>query len=131
MPFLPAEVHGRLVIFGMIAFAGDDESARRAIAPFRSLATPIADMVKPGPYAEMFPPEDPSYRPTAVARTMFVDSIDSPTAEMIFGYLSKSDATMRVAQLRALGGTMARVPEGREVGGHVPDARARGASLHR
>jgi FAD/FMN-containing dehydrogenase len=110
MPFLPAEVHGRLVIFAMIAFAGDDEAAARAIAPFRSLATPIADMVKPGPYAAMYPPEDPSYRPTAVGRTMFVDSIDAPTADTIFEYLSKSDAAMRVAQLRALGGAMARVP---------------------
>ena len=110
MPFLPTEVHGRLVIFAMIAFAGDDESAARAIAPFRSLATPIADMVKPGPYAAMYPPEDPSYRPTAVGRTLFVDSIDARAAETIFDSLSKSDAAMRVAQLRALGGAMARVP---------------------
>jgi hypothetical protein len=110
MPFLPAEVHGRLVIFAMIAFAGDDASAQRAIAPFRSLATPIADMVKPGPYAAMYPPEDPNYRPTAVSRTMFVDSIDARAAETILDYLSKSDAAMRAAQLRALGGAMARVP---------------------
>jgi hypothetical protein len=110
LPFLPAELHGRLVIFAFIAFTGDDESAKRAIAPFRSLATPLADMVKPGPYVGMYPPEDPSYRPTAVARTMFVDSIDSRAADTIFDYLSKSDATMRVAQLRALGGAMARVP---------------------
>src|SRR6185436_20043291 len=50
MPFLAPELHGRLVIFAMIAFAGDDEAAVRAIAPFRALATPLADMVKPGPY---------------------------------------------------------------------------------
>ena len=109
MPFLPPEVHGRLVIFAMIAFAGDDEAATRAIAPFRSLATPLADMVKPGPYVGMYPPEDPNYRPTAVARTLFVDSIDLSAAKLIFEYLSKSDG-MRVAQLRALGGAMARVP---------------------
>jgi FAD/FMN-containing dehydrogenase len=110
MPFLPAEVHGRLIIMAFIAFAGDDASAQRAIAPFRSLATPLADMVKPGPYLAMYPPEDPNYRPTAVARTMFVDSIDASAAATIFDQLSASDATMRVAQLRALGGAMARVP---------------------
>ena len=109
LPFLPAEVHGQLVIFAMMAFAGDEQSAERAIAPFRSLATPIADLVKPGPYVGMYPPEDPSYRPTAVARTMFLDSVDLPTAETIFEYLSKSDAAMRVAQLRVLGGALARV----------------------
>lgn len=110
MPFLPAEVHGRLVILAFIAFAGDDEAATRAIAPFRSLATPLADMVKPGPYVAMYPPEDPNYRPTAVARTMFLDGIALPAAKTIDAYLSKSDATMRVAQLRVLGGAMARVP---------------------
>lgn len=110
LPFLPAEHHGRLVIFAFIAFAGDDEAAKRAIAPFRSLATPLADMVKAGPYLSMYPPEDPDYRPTAIARTMFVNGIDSPAAATIFEYLSKSDATVRVAQLRALGGAAARVP---------------------
>jgi hypothetical protein len=110
MPFLPKEVHGRLVIFAMIAYAGDDDSATRAIAPFRKLATPIADMVKPMPYAGMYPPEDPNMHPSAIGRTMFVDSIDRARADTIFDYLSKSDAMVRVAQLRALGGAMARVP---------------------
>src|SRR5918999_1444819 len=99
LPFLPKELHGRLVIFGMMAFAGDDESAMRALAPFRSLASPLADMVKPGPYVRMYPPEDPSYHPTAVARTMFVSSIDEPAAETILDHLSRLNAGMRVAQL--------------------------------
>ena len=110
MPFLPAEVHGRLVILAFVAFAGDDEAATRAIAPFRALATPLADMVKPGPYVAMYQPEDPNYHPTAVARTMFLDAFDIGAARTIHDYLSKSDATMRVAQLRVLGGAMARVP---------------------
>lgn len=38
------------------------------------------------------------------------DSIDRPEAETILRYLTASDATMRVAQLRVLGGAMARVP---------------------
>ncbi len=109
-PFLPAEVHGRLVILAFVAFAGDDESARRAIAPLRSLATPLADMVKPGPYIGMYPPEDPSHRPKAVVRTTFVDGIDAAAAGSILDYLSRSNAPMRAVQLRPLGGAMARVP---------------------
>lgn len=110
MPFLPAEVHGRLVILAFMAFAGDDDAARHAIAPFRSLATPLADMVKPCAYVSMYPPEDPNYRPTAVSRTMFVNSIDVEMAKTIHDHLSRSNATMRAVQLRALGGAMARVP---------------------
>ncbi|HEY9227694.1 MAG TPA: FAD-binding oxidoreductase [Gemmatimonadaceae bacterium] len=110
MPFLPAEVHGRLVILAFIAYAGDDASAERAIAPFRALATPHADMVRPSAYASMYGPEDPNYKPTAVGRTLFLDGIDGSTAQLIYDRLSQSDAPMRVAQLRVLGGAMARVP---------------------
>jgi FAD/FMN-containing dehydrogenase len=109
MPFLPKQVHGQLVILGMIAFAGEVSAAERAIAPFRALATPLADTVKPMPYAQMYPPEDPNMHPSAIGRTMFVDEIDRATAVTIHDYLSKSDAPVRVAQLRALGGAVARV----------------------
>ena len=109
LPFLPKEVHGKLVIFGMLAFAGDPDAAERALAPFRSLATPLADLVKEMPYAGMYPPEDPDAHPTAIGRTLFVDGVDHALAETIFDYLSKSDATIRVAQLRVLGGAVARV----------------------
>jgi FAD/FMN-containing dehydrogenase len=67
-------------------------------------------MVKPMPYPEMYPPEDASYRPTAVARTMFVDRVDLGVAGAIMAHLERSDASIRVAQLRVLGGAMARVP---------------------
>jgi FAD/FMN-containing dehydrogenase len=110
MPFIPESARGRLVILGMLAYAGDDASAERAIAPFRKLATPIADMVKPMAYAGMYPPEDPTMHPTVIGRTMFADSIDRVKAETIFEFLSRSDAAVRVAQLRVLGGAMARVP---------------------
>jgi len=42
-----------------------------------------------------------------VARTMFIDTVDRGIAETILEYLQASDAPMRVAQLRVLGGAMA------------------------
>src|ERR687889_1599238 len=110
MPFLPAEAHGQLIIMAMLCYAGEVETGERAIAPFRTLAEPIMDMVKPMPYPEIYPPEEGDYHPTAVGRTMFVDKIDRDVAEVIVEYLLASDAVMRVAQLRVLGGAMARVP---------------------
>jgi FAD/FMN-containing dehydrogenase len=41
---------------------------------------------------------------------MFVDRVDEPLARTILENLEASDASIRVAQLRALGGAMARVP---------------------
>jgi len=110
MPFVPAEHHGRLSIMALLCYAGAVEAGERVLAPFRALATPIVDMVRPMRYPEMYPPEDDSYHPTAVARTMFVDAVDRGVAETIVDYLEASDASMRVAQLRVLGGAMARVP---------------------
>jgi FAD/FMN-containing dehydrogenase len=111
MPFLPAEVHGELVIMAMLVYAGEEvEAGQRAIAPFRALAEPIADMLKPMPYPEIYPPEEGDYHPTAVARTMFIDTIDRDVSQTILEHLRASDAPMRVAQIRVLGGAMPRVP---------------------
>jgi FAD/FMN-containing dehydrogenase len=110
LPFIPATQHGHLVIMAMLVYAGDLQAGERAVAPFRALATPLADMVRPMPYPEIYPPEEADDHPTAVACTMFVDQVDRAVAETIVGYLEASDATIRVAQLRVLGGAMARVP---------------------
>ncbi|MGH2725111.1 MAG: FAD-binding oxidoreductase [Actinomycetota bacterium] len=110
MPFVPEEHHGRLVVMAMLVHAGDTAAGEGAVAPFRALASPIVDMVKPMPYPEIFLPEDEDYHPTAVGRTMFVDTIDRAVAETIVEHLRASDASMRVAQLRVLGGAIARVP---------------------
>jgi hypothetical protein len=110
MPFVPAEHHGRIVVMALMAYVGDGEAGEQAMAPFRALATPIVDMVKPMPYAEMFPPEEEGYHPVAVVHTMFVDTIDERAAAAIVDHLQASEAPMRVAQLRVLGGAVADVP---------------------
>jgi FAD/FMN-containing dehydrogenase len=110
MPFLAEEHHGKLVIMALMVYAGDVEAGEAAVAPFRALATPLADMLRPMRYPEIYPPEDPEYRPLAAAKTMFVDRVDRPVAEAIMDRLASSTAPMRVTQLRVLGGAMARVP---------------------
>lgn len=110
MPFLPKELHGKLIVMAMLVYAGAPESGERVMARFRALATPIADMVHPMRYPEVYPPEPEGYHPVAAARTMFVDSIDHSVAEMILEYLQTSTGSTAVAQLRVLGGAMARVP---------------------
>jgi FAD/FMN-containing dehydrogenase len=110
MPFIGEEHVGEVVILAMLAWAGDVAEADAALAPFRALAEPYADLLRPSAYPEMFPPEDASYHPTAVSRTMFVDRIDRDVAAMIVERLNASDASLRAAQLRVLGGAMARVP---------------------
>ena len=110
LPFLAPEHHGRLVVMATLAYAGDVEAGERAVAPFRALATPIADMVRPMPYPELFPPEDENFRPVAVTRAISVEHVDRAAAETILEHIERSSAPRAVTQLRVLGGAMARVP---------------------
>ena len=110
MPFLPPQAHGKLIVMALLAYAGDGEAGERAVAPFRALAEPLADMVQPMPYAGLFEPAEDMEVVEESARTMFLDAVDRATAETIVEHLQASTAMMAVAQLRVLGGAMARVP---------------------
>jgi FAD/FMN-containing dehydrogenase len=110
MPFLPPEVHGTLIVFALMVYAGRAADGERALAPFRALATPLADMLRPMKYPEIYQPEQEGYHPIAASRTMFVERIDRAVSESILEHLRASTGSMAVAQLRVLGGAMARVP---------------------
>ena len=110
MPFVPAAYHGKLVMFTLMVYAGALDAGERALAPFRTIATPIVDMLRPMPYPEIYPPEDPNYHPLAANRNLFVDAIDGQSAQTIIDHLEATDARLRAVQVRVLGGAVSRVP---------------------
>jgi FAD/FMN-containing dehydrogenase len=111
LPVVPEEMHGSLVVFALVAYAGRPAEAERVLGALRGLATPVADLVRSrGSYAAMFPPVDGDYHPTAVARTMFLDGVTDGAAARMLERLGASDALMRAVQLRVLGGAISRVP---------------------
>jgi len=110
MPFLAEDMHGKMVILAILVYAGEKEAGLRAIEPFRALATPLADMLKPMPYPEIYAGEEGPHPVAGATRTMFVNSIDRAMAEKILEHLAASNAPLRVAQLRVLGGAISRVP---------------------
>jgi FAD/FMN-containing dehydrogenase len=110
MPFVPEEAVGSLVIMAMIAWTGAEQPGLEMMGRFRALAEPLADMTAAMPFTGIYMPEDPDYKPLAVARTMFTDHFDASTARTVIEHLNQSDASMRVAQIRVLGGALNRVP---------------------
>jgi FAD/FMN-containing dehydrogenase len=115
MPFLPAEAHGKLVVMALVCYAGDAEAGERAVAPFRALVEPLFDQVRPMTYPEIFRLFGDEFGPgpsQEVARSLFVDAVDNDSAEAIVQHLRASTAPLAVAQLRVLGGAVARVPAG-------------------
>jgi FAD/FMN-containing dehydrogenase len=110
MPFLPEANHGKPVIMAMLVYAGDPVEGERVVAPFKKIATPFADMVRPMKYPDIYQPEQGDYHPMAASRTMFVDHVDRAVAQTILDHINTSSASMAGTQLRVLGGAMARIP---------------------
>ena len=88
--------------------AEDGRRGARAVPGPRDAASPTSS--RRCPYTGMYPPEDPDYHPLAITRTFFMDTFDRELAQTVLEHLEASDAAMRVAQIRVLGGAMARVP---------------------
>jgi FAD/FMN-containing dehydrogenase len=109
MPFLPPEVHGKLIVMALVCYAGDAAAGERAIAPFRAIAPPLVDLVHPSTYPELFPPEPEPMHPYASIRNLFLNSVDEAAAGLIIDRLRTSDADMAAVNLRVLGGAIGRV----------------------
>ncbi|SDB59578.1 FAD-binding oxidoreductase [Bauldia litoralis] len=109
LPFLPAEVHGKTVLLCMMAYVGESVAAEQAIAPFRALATPFADLIAPGPYSSVYM-EDLGHKPSFSVRSRLMDVLGAVEAAKIIKRVERSSAPMRLGEIRVLGGAMARVP---------------------
>jgi FAD binding domain len=105
MPPIPEQAHGRPVIMALLCYAGEVDAGERAVAPFRALATPLADLVRPMPYPEIYQFTEGGPGPDhEAARSLFLDTVDLPAAEAIVERLLAATAPLAVAQLRVLGG---------------------------
>ncbi len=109
MPFVPAEAHGKPALMAMFAYVGPPDNADGVFAPFRALADPLADMIRPIRYPELYEGETPEPQ-NAAGTNFFTDSIDGSAAEAILEQLQASTAMMKAVQIRVLGGAMSRVP---------------------
>jgi FAD/FMN-containing dehydrogenase len=109
LPFVPPELVGKPLVLMQLVHAGLPDDGAQAVAPFRALATPVADFVRALPFTEMFTAEAP-VPPRSVVRTLFSDSLDEAAAGELLDRLRSSTAQLPAAQIRVLGGAVARVP---------------------
>jgi FAD binding domain/Berberine and berberine like len=111
MPFIPADLHGQVVVMAQVCYAGDPTTAEQALAPLRSVGPPIADLIQPMPYAALFAEQDAPYEGQVVtARNMFVEHIDEPAGEAILEHMQRAGMAHTLVQFRVLGGAISRVP---------------------
>jgi FAD/FMN-containing dehydrogenase len=100
-----------------MAYVGPTDQAEDVFAPFRALREPLADMVRPMRYPELY--EGPEPEPQlAAGANFFCDSLDPAAAEAILDQLPQSNAPMKAVQMRVLGGALSRVPNDATAFGH-------------
>jgi FAD/FMN-containing dehydrogenase len=119
-PFIPAERVGELVVLVAFCYVGDLAEGERVIAPLRRLGEPIADMVMPMPYPGMFDLTRDLATPgkRLAVRSLYLEEVTDAIAATIVAHSAQADAPFAMAQLRVLGGTMARIPAEATAFGH-------------
>jgi FAD/FMN-containing dehydrogenase len=118
LPFIPAEQHGTPMVMIQMVYAGDADAGAAAIAPIRALATPLADMVRPIRYPEMYAGAEGPAPAFAAGTNLLVDELSTETAERILAHIETATAAIAAVQLRVLGGAMARVADDATAFGH-------------
>ncbi len=111
LPFIPPEQHGKPVVMALMVYAGEPAAGEKAIAPIRTLATPLVDTVRPIRYPEMYAGPEAPGPAFAVGTNLLVDELSTGEAEMILAHLETATAAIAAVQMRVLGGALARVAD--------------------
>ncbi len=61
LDFVPAELHGKLVVAIVSCYAGPIEDGERVLKPLKELGSPVLDLCQPKPYLEHQAMFDPSF----------------------------------------------------------------------
>lgn len=110
-PFIPTDKQGKPAVAILMCYTGDIMMGEQVVAPLRHLATPIADLVAPMPYPDIFP-----FNEIGEVRglqhhvgTLFVETLSQEMVHTLVEVAHEVMSTGTMVQLRALGGAMNRV----------------------
>jgi FAD/FMN-containing dehydrogenase len=113
LPFVPEELHGKLVAMVIPCWIGDFDEGEKFIKPMREFGNPIADVCVQKPYLAHQAMFDPAFVP---GRWYYFRSFDVPalTDEMIditADYSSRIQSPLTSFPIWQMGGAVARVGE--------------------
>ena len=112
-PYVPEDRVGDRVLSIYIVWTGDREEGEGVIAPLRALAQPVADVVGPMPYPDIYTFTAFAAEPHAAAiRSMFADDLSDDLLDSSLEALDNASSPYSLIQFRGLGGAFARVHEG-------------------
>lgn len=118
-PFIPPDRIGQPAVLLTGAYCGDLADGPAAWAPFRELATPIADVVSPLPYPVLYKFTEAASTPMpTVTRSMFLDAVDDALVDTLLAGHAASPGVMTLIQIRVLGGAVGDVAAADTAYGH-------------
>jgi FAD/FMN-containing dehydrogenase len=110
-PFVPEALVGQPVLAIMFVYAGDPADGFAAIAPFKEVATPLAEMAAPLPYPVIYEfAKGGEERGPSVIRSLFLDTLDDDAIDTILAFTATPSSPHAMTQIRVLGGAASRVP---------------------
>ena len=111
VPFLPEAVHGKPIVAVGAMYSGTLESAEAAVAPLRTLAEPIFDMVGPMPYVAMQQALDPLW--AAGAQNYFtselLEELPDGAIDTLLAQWTEKPSPESELHLQHVGGAIGRV----------------------
>jgi len=113
LPFIPAELHGKLVIQVICCYSGPVDEGEKLIGPLKRFGSPILDLCKPKPFVELQAMFDPSFRPGwwYYMRSCDVVELTDDVIDITVDHSMRIGSPLTSFPIWHLGGAMARVGE--------------------
>jgi FAD/FMN-containing dehydrogenase len=111
LPFVPAELHGELVVSVVCCWSGSIEEGEKVIAPLRAFGSPVLDLCQPKPYLEhqaMFDPAFPHGR-WYYMRACDVAELTDEVIDITVDHSMRIRSPLTTFPIWQLGGAVARV----------------------
>jgi FAD/FMN-containing dehydrogenase len=99
-----------MVLSILVCWTGSVADGEQALAPLRALATPVADVVSPIPYPNIYQFTAHQAAPQCVSiRSMFADELSDAALDSVLAAIEHATSPFSLVQFRGLGGALARV----------------------
>jgi len=106
-PFIPEPLVGQPALVIMYVWCGELDQADAALAPFRALAEPLADLSMPMPYPGIYEFTKQASAPSReIVRSMFLDELDDEVVDTMLARVATMPATGSITQIRVISGAM-------------------------
>lgn len=112
-PFVPAEFHGQPVIANLVVHSGDPIQAERDLAPLRTFAQPLADLVSRRLYTEVQALTDASWAPgfENYWKSDYLIGIPDGAIEVLTEHLATITSPLSDFKIAYLGGAAAHLSD--------------------